>query len=281
MPPPSTAPGNITVLPSSSEATPLARLKALAEKDLTDEEIIQAAGDEPSLPSDDKVSVIAKLRGKLSDIKKKRDGNSKSQWSASRSSTEAEVPAGMVWGTLLERLAAKKSKLTVPKTSSTTAKSSDAADDSGSAASSLLPLGSSDDEAPDEDAVHHSDKKSKKKKKRRRRSRRKRSSSGSASSKASAPSSDNSSGSSELFREAGSSTNGLASRVSLTATRRPGRLLHETLQAMVISLNPLAPKLKSKRPAVVLQCLQKALAPQVRLGLGTYRELATLSRAAD
>ena len=159
----------------------------------------------------------------------------------------------------------KKSTLTVYKTSSTTANSSDAADVSGSAASSLRPLGSGDEEAPDEDAAHHSVKKSKKKKKWRRRSKTKRSSSGSASSKSSAPSSDNSSCSSELFREAGSSTNGLANRVSLTATRRPGRLLRQTLQARVSSLSPLAPKLKSKRPAVVCQYLQNALAPQLRL----------------
>ena len=50
---------------------------------------------------------------------------------------------------------------------------------------------------------------------------------------------------------------------------------------MVKSLNPLAPKLKSHRPAVVFQYLQKALGPQVQLNSVTSRELTTLAVAAD
>ena len=50
---------------------------------------------------------------------------------------------------------------------------------------------------------------------------------------------------------------------------------------MVTSLNPLAPKLKARRPAVVFQYLQKALGPQVRMNPATHRELATLALAAD
>ena len=101
------------------------------------------------------------------------------------------------------------------------------------------------------------------------------------SSRASSSSKAGSSRSDELFHDAGSSTNGLSNRVTLTAQRRPGRLLKQTLQAMVKSLNPQAPNLKSSRPAVVCQYLQKALTPQVRLTPAVQRELTTLAAASD
>ena len=67
----------------------------------------------------------------------------------------------------------------------------------------------------------------------------------------------------------------------MTAAKRPGRLLKQTLQAMITSLNPLAPKLKSSRPAVVYQYLQRALSPSANLNHATQRELGTLALAAD
>ena len=67
----------------------------------------------------------------------------------------------------------------------------------------------------------------------------------------------------------------------MTAARKPGRLLKSTLQSMVKVLNPLAPKLKSRRPAVVYQYLQKALAPQLRMSADSQRELSTLALASD
>ena len=67
----------------------------------------------------------------------------------------------------------------------------------------------------------------------------------------------------------------------MTAAKRPGRLLKQTLQAMLTSLSPLAPKIKTRRPAVVFQYLQKALSPAVALNKATQRELSTLALAAD
>jgi hypothetical protein len=116
-----------------------------------------------------------------------------------------------------------------------------------------------------------SKKKKKKKKKKNRRKKKSTSSSGSSSS----------SDSGELFHDAGSSCNGLANRVELTAARKPGRLLKMTLEKMVKSLNPLAPRLKSSRPAVVYQYLQKALSPSVKLTPNQQRELSTLALALD
>ena len=50
---------------------------------------------------------------------------------------------------------------------------------------------------------------------------------------------------------------------------------------MVKTLNPLAPKLKSCRPAIVYQYLQRALSPQVKLTADSQRELSTIAMASD
>ncbi len=47
------------------------------------------------------------------------------------------------------------------------------------------------------------------------------------------------------------------------------------------NLNPLAPPLRSERPAVVYQYLQKPLTPNVKLNEESKRELSTLALAAD
>ena len=90
-----------------------------------------------------------------------------------------------------------------------------------------------------------------------------------------------SSGSSLLFRHSQGSGNVLESKVEFTAARRPGKLLKSTLQAMSSSLDPLAPKLKDDRPAIVFQFLQRALQTRFKIEGRNERELRTLAVAAD
>ena len=50
---------------------------------------------------------------------------------------------------------------------------------------------------------------------------------------------------------------------------------------MLKVLNPLAPKLKSRRPAVAYQYLQRALARQLRMSADSQHELSTIAMASD
>ena len=282
LPPPSTSPG----LHAVTDDKALMLLKQLAETNLSEQEIDEAAGPVDSdRPDQGKEEVLATLKSRLTELKKRfeeesaartgRRGRDRPQASAAAGSGKKSERSE---SSLLSRLAAGKSEKK---------KQRDRSPSDLAGAVELLGSISGEAEVPPVLGSNRSGssdsgrrrKGSKKKRKRtKKRGRRRHSSSEESGNSSSAR---NSSCSDELFHDAGSSANGLANRVSMTAAKRPGRLLKQTLQAMLTSLNPLAPKLKTSRPAVVFQYLQKALSPSTHLNQATQRELGTLALAAD
>ena len=83
----------------------------------------------------------------------------------------------------------------------------------------------------------------------------------------------------ELFHGAGGG-NGLASKLVKVARRHPGKLLGKTLEAMNTTLTPGAGPLGEKKPAIMFQYLQKALAAR-RSDPRAERELTTVALAVD
>ena len=281
LPPPSSEPG----IHAISDDKSLMLLKQLAETNLTEKEIEDAAGPVDSAhDAHGKEEVLAKLKGRLNEIKKKYDEESarRSRGGTEKSKSSREAGSGRKSerseSSLLARLAADKSMRK---------RNRDRSSSDHAGAEQLLGTATGEDAATPvltgkgtDSSDSGRDRRSSKKRKKKSRKRKRRGRSPSAESGTSS-SGKKSSCSDELFHDAGSSANGLANRVSMTAAKRPGRLLKQTLQAMLSSLNPLAPKLKSNRPAVVFQYLQKALSPSAHLNRATQRELGTLALAAD
>ena len=280
VPPPSSDPGVFAI----SDDKSLKLLKQLAETNLTEKEIEEAAGPtDGSLEAQGKEEVLAKLKSRLNDIKKKfeddaaRKGRGAGEKSRSSRVTSSSKKGENSETSLLARLAAEQ--LTKKKKRDRSSSDHAVPDELLGAATGevgVTPVltGNGSDSSGSGRARRGSKRKKKKVRKRRRR----RSSSGESGASSSG---NKSSCSDELFHDAGSSANGLANRVSMTAAKRPGRLLKQTLQAMLTYLNPLAPRIKSNRPAVVFQYLQKALSPSAHLNRATQRELGTLALAAD
>ena len=282
LPPPSTDPGFHAVTDDKS----LKLLRQLAETNLSDKEIEEAAGPVDKGRADqEKEEVLATLKGRLNELKKKFDEESAARAGRrGRDKPQASAAAGSgkkserSESSLLARLAAEKSekKRHRDRSSSDHAGAEQLLGTLSGEAVAPPVLGGNRSGSSDSDRRRRGSRR--KRKRTRKRGRRRRSSSAESGNSSSVK---NSSCSDELFHDAGSSANGLANRVSMTAAKRPGRLLKQTLQAMLSSLNPLAPKLKSSRPAVVFQYLQKALSPSAQLNKATQRELGTLALAAD
>jgi hypothetical protein len=281
LPPPRVAPG----LHAVTDDKALTLLRQLAETNLSEQEIEDAAGPLKGVTNDqNKEEVLAMLKGRLNELQKKNGEEStrKSSRGDEKPKSSREAGSGKKSerseSSLLARLASDKSERKRHRDRS----SSDHAgagqflgNATGETAVTQMRSGQGSGSSDSGRRRKSSKRKSKKNKKRKRRGHSSSADSGSASS------GHKSSGSEELFHDAGSSSNGLANRVSMTAAKRPGRLLKQTLQAMITSLNPLAPKLKSSRPAVVYQYLQRALSPSANLNHATQRELGTLALAAD
>ena len=282
LPPPDTDPGIHAVTDDKA----LKLLRQLAETNLSEQEIDEAAGPvDGERPDQGKEEVLATLKSRLTELKKKfeeessgRSGRRGRDKPRSSVATGSGKKSERSESSLLSRLAAGKEEQK---------KHRDRSPSDQAGTNKLLGLLSGEVETPpvlgsdrsgssDSNRRRRGSRKSRKKVKKR--GRRRRSSSAESGHSSSAK---NSSCSDELFHDAGSSANGLANRVSMTAAKRPGRLLKQTLQAMLTSLNPLAPKLKTNRPAVVFQYLQKALSPSTNLNHATQRELGTLALAAD